>query len=174
MIVPIHSWAETITNSSTELFLCNTERSEEQIREMLGILSEVVGDTGVGTIRLREGPEALLEEMLAIVDYLGRGRLLPVIRLFVPWGVTLDVPALEEPRYDRWRDESWEDYDARRVERDKGKEETLRSWFGANREVLAQHVGKFVVVVGASDNSIPYEIFDLIERKLNGERFHLG
>ncbi|MFA5395705.1 MAG: hypothetical protein WC346_06770 [Methanogenium sp.] len=39
-----------------------------------------------------------------------------------------------------------------------------------NREEL---IGK-IIIEGTSDNVIPYELFELIERKFDAERIHLG
>jgi hypothetical protein len=41
-------------------------------------------------------------------------------------------------------------------------------------KILEKDVKNRVVIQGAHDNSIPYELFDIIENQLNAEHYHLG
>lgn len=35
LVIPVHSFVDLITNSSSELFVCNTDKSVEMVKEML-------------------------------------------------------------------------------------------------------------------------------------------
>jgi len=44
IIIPIHSIIDIITNSSSELFVCNTDKSTSEVRALLGAILTAYGE----------------------------------------------------------------------------------------------------------------------------------
>ena len=178
LILPVHSSADVITNSSSELFVCNTEKTKEEIMEMLDLLSGITGHHGVGDSAVYQGVEGFKQ----ILDRLGSyadGALYSMVSKFVPWQ---EMSGLHIPRFDsnvyynlrRGEDEEWDVYYARQDKMRTDHENEVKAWIDANEELLAKHVGTITVIESEDDNSIPYDLFDLLETRLRAVRFHLG
>ena len=176
-ILSIHSTADIVTNSSTEMFVCNTENTKEQIAEMLDVLASVVGSHGVGSIDVKNGPNDLFDVLLELDGFVCDEELYQVIRTFTGYDVILDIPKLP-PIYcgyeERDANENWQTfYDRKRDERNL-QWELVRKWFSDHDVMLREYVKQFVIITGESDNSIPYELFNILCSKLNAISFHLG
>lgn len=174
-IFPIHSTSDIITNSSTELFICNTDKTREQIEEMFEVISAVTGPTGVGEIRMLEGPKALLEVLHELESYINTWAIRSVLSQFIRGKFTHEFPkyeAIDFPSFSRT--EPWETRWAKHMESRKKAWEPVDAWFAEHEAELAEHIKGFAVVEGDGDNSIPYDLFDLIESRLHAARFHLG
>ncbi|KKQ99975.1 MAG: hypothetical protein UT24_C0019G0015 [Candidatus Woesebacteria bacterium GW2011_GWB1_39_12] len=194
-IIPIHSIIDITTNSSSELFICNTQKTEEEVKEFLEALGQAVGQWhGMGEIRSGNGVGDLLKEIHSIhIVYWDNGSLGSLIGQFVHWDADpkLKSPApfwqyedLEPPiksmRTD-WRDmpieekrKQWDEEARQRDELEDAKWIEIDQWFEENREVLEQHVGHFICAESEDDNSVPYDLFNVIETRLHGIRLHLG
>ncbi len=125
-MVRLHSVVDIITNSSSELFVCGTHKSEEKVREILRKLLDAYNfsmDSSIG-----------FDEAFGEVRHGNRG----------------DVKLLRE----------WNAYD-HILETTRGHE-------------FEKEPKKGIVIYSASSNSIPYELFHLIEAALNATRLHLG
>jgi len=184
LIGTIHSSADIITNSSSELFICNTSKTLGEIQSMLEILSCVVGypNCGVGEIKVYNG----VDDFKKVVDSLDTCYLdhtfyrlvnnavgydnikdnnITIPQVAHDWNtIYTDGPDDEtfEERMERWD-----------RERDKQRE-PIEKFFADNYDFLKEHIGIFYTIESESDNTIPYELFELFERQLNAIRFHLG
>jgi hypothetical protein len=115
----IHSMVDVITNSSTEMFICDTDKSLELIKEFL-------------------------EELLKVYN-----------KMFDKYLLFDEV--FEEPHFMNNEDE-----------------ECLESYreYGYFKEI--KYDKSKIVIEGSTDNSIPYELFGLIEKAFGAYRIHLG
>lgn len=177
IIIPeFHSLIDVITNSSTELFICNTDKNEEAIKEFLSGLSAFIdGDEtcGVGEIY------SITEEN--IYDFISSSY----------WyldELLIDVPDGEwEFSKKYFKSKGWDEGDWNSMNEEKRIEYTKRSkeafdahsvYFkkyinGHMEEYRKKLIGK-TIIVGETDNSIPYEIWFILENKLNAFRIHCG
>ncbi len=112
-----HSFVDVITNSSTELFVCDTEKSIETVKEILTKMVNVYDDT------------------LTFEDI------------------------FEDPKL----------YTKKKFEEDKKTTSPEYEW-GYEKE---ENIGS-VMIYGTGDNSIPYELFELITHTFNASQHHLG
>ena len=113
IVINNHSFVDTITNSSTELFVCDTGKSLELVKELLQELTN--------TYNKLHG-EGYTYEYMFKEPYIG----------------------------DDTQDEYWGEC------------------FG-----IGNTKGK-IIIEGENDNSIPYEMFDLIELAFDARRCHIG
>lgn len=110
ILINHHSFVDVITNSSTELFVCDTDKTIEMVEE---IIQSIVDSTGFGTIG----------------DFTVR----------------------------KYTKEDFDQHDS--------------EWsYGYEKEC---NIGK-IIIEGSSDNSIPYELFDILEHKFEADSYHLG
>jgi len=114
--VDIHSFVDIITNSSTELFVCDTKKSIEQVEE---ILREKLKHFGTLWDR----------------DYVFEEVFQP------PFIYTQEM--LDKSEKYRWEYE------------------------------VQDNVGK-IIITGTDENSIPYEMWDVINSLFEATNFHLG
>ena len=184
MFVPVHSVADVITNSSSELFICNTEKTVEQVGEFLTGLAELVGETGhgVGSIKMFEGPTGLMQSIFDLgLEWLSGGhQVKTIVMRFVPWSEwesMRDTPQFQDfydSPYHPKAKKDWDDYDARHKQWLNEAEGQIKHYFDINADILNKYVKNVIVMESESDNTIPHDFFDIIERRLNGVRFHLG
>lgn len=191
--VPIHSTAQIITNSSTELFICNTSKTIEQMHEALGKIAEAIEQPhGVGEIKACHGPKELLRELWEIHDWVrgakedswgDRNPILTVLYDFLPYtakanadrDIVKTVPKFVEYKWDmRPEDQSWEDYQAEMEAEEAASWAQIEAWFEAHEKMLKKYIKGFIVLISADDNSIPGGLMDLIEDVFSAARFHLG
>jgi len=125
LIVEPHSFIDVITNSSSELFVCDTSKSLEFVKDYLRRALSLFNETYDG-------------------DYYGKFE-----------DVFGRVEVVVDPK--KWAQS--EDAD--------GYSGFYEDW-GIKFEVGD------IVIESASENSIPYALFGLIEETLNALRFHLG
>jgi len=113
--INVHSMVDLITNSSTELFILDKEKSVEVVKE---ILQEAIN----------------LHNKANNTEYM--------------FGDIFDEPYIGSPKKAL---SGWEDY-------------------------YNSKIGKGIIITGASDNSIPYWMFEFIESVFgySTEQFHLG
>ena len=161
LLLNIHSVVDTITNSSTELFLGKTEKSLEVVNE---ILFDYI------SMYYKHNPEdedykkfdGTLDSILS-VELIEESNVKSfaehILNYSTPWWFKLKG---ERPRYD------YKNYD----EYNKKYEE----WFDENKDEIHSQLIGCIKIEGSTDNSIPSELFDLIENifEENSERIHCG
>ena len=176
LILPIHSAADIITNSSSELFVCNTQKTEQDIRDMLGLLSQVVGDDGVGDIRVLSGVKGFMQALDEITDYTDNG-FNSLINNFVPYNVLKTIGGYPKFNFDssyhpKPQVMSWDDFSNERESKKSQALLEIENWIIDNN--LENYFGTITLIESRDDNSIPFELFDILESQLNAVRYHLG
>lgn len=119
----VHSISDVTTNSSSEMFICQTEKVSEEVKKILQTFLDAY-NIGIGR---QEFDETFGE---------------------VRQGNKEDVKTLQE----------WQSG-------------ILATQRGVD---FKKHPEKQIVIFSAGDNSIPYELFELIETAFNADRLHLG
>ncbi len=200
--INIQSFVDVITNSSSELFICNTEKSVELIesilRDMLakndpslnyndcfGSIAIVNGTGQTGNYFIDDLPltkeDALLERVRSIIS-------------------SQCEKELEERDKAKWNQKNWNERseiltkatDARLLEYQReeklskvtGEASKLPDWWYTGKSPdrysyneglkwREQYEGR-VIISSQSDNSIPYELFEEIESLFNADRMHMG
>lgn len=128
LVLRIHSTIDVITNSSTELFVCDKEKSLDAVKKLI---------------------EEKWELAKPLYDFSGS-----------VWDV-LEVKQITKK-------------DVEQAEKERNENE-YGFWLDsyAYNEKFSYNAGD-IHIVGTSDNSIPYEFFDVIEKFFQCQRFHLG
>ncbi len=181
LVIPLHSAVDVITNSSTELFICNTAKTKAEIESLLNSLAEVLEiEHGVGKIEVGSGVSGLKKALKFCDGYEEYyGCLHSILWKFIEYDDQKGQDLLKSiPKsVDIWNacrhlkdKERHEAMDSLRNKQTQAVQDFLKD----NEETLNNYVTNIVIVRGESDNSIPYELFDIIEHKLNACRFHLG
>ncbi len=180
-IIPnLHSTVSIITNSSSELFVCDTDKSvefvESFLQKCLDLYNEARGTEYTygetfGTVHTvtEDNIEEFVEEYIIgwisyvddieVPDYFDFTNQKRDMLGWIPNART------EEHRQansivDEHVEEAWEEYQT--------------SWIANNLEALqSKYVGN-IIVRSKGENSIPYGLFDMISQSLNARRIHLG
>jgi len=183
LILPIHSNADVITNSSSELFICNTEKTRLEIIDMLNTLATITGHHGVGDIKVFYGVEGL-KLILADLGSYYYDNLYLIIGRFIPYGDTKEESDRRSvlfktiPRYNRYnidyRISDWKSEIDKDEQNRADFELSVNSWLDENSEYLSNFIHNITTIRSKEDNSMPYDIFDILETRLNAERFHIG
>jgi hypothetical protein len=229
IVINSHSFVDVITNSSTELFVCDTDKSIEMVKEILqtvldgyNMLNESEYDMSIfGQIyqfnysefkKWKEHTKAELAKFKESGDwsshipYPGED---PGFHTIEGWFTDReDEDDLDEKRktviedgpvsgnywssnnnpyrnrLDLAMGENW-DYSKKREEVEKIFQEIKESgdkpeWWNEpwkyvsfNRSTIDSLDGK-IIIKGSDDNSIPYDIWNYINGKLNAKNYHLG
>jgi len=185
LLLDLHSTVDIITNSSSEIFVCNTDKSLEFVKEWLEKALELINIGGV----VYQYDEVFGE--LEIIDESNVDKnfnSLIVNTGYFDWKwKELGITQLEDC-YD-WKENykklngliekyPWHENRKINIENNKKAYEAWdlheKQWKDKYFEkIKPQLIGK-IIISSASDNSIPFGLFDLIESTFNGERFHIG
>jgi hypothetical protein len=180
IVIPeFHSLIDVITNSSTELFIADTDKSIDAIKELLAGLSQYAdcdSDCGVGKIYVIT--EDNIKEFIDSTHY-----------YLVMCDDMIDSSDFCD---DYFRKKGW-DVSGYRIPRCLSKDDNERETYAEHmREAfdaydiykenfLNDHMEEYkrkllgkTIIEGSDDNSIPYEIFDILNKKLNAYHIHLG
>lgn len=193
LVVRLHSIADVVTNSSSELFIGNSDFSEPLIYAWLEDLAKVAGcHHGIGRVRCIQGVEGLktaLQEnnwymfgeysqntgrslMFKFWDYSKYGNLPEPENLPQKPG-DIDYNLLRSLPQEEAREMSNAHYEAEQAWQEEVTAAHLKI-IDDNKEKFEDGMLGVVILESSSDNSVPYEMFDMIEAKFNAERIHLG
>lgn len=138
----LHSVSDVTTNSSSEMFVCDTKLTPKKVKEILASLLNAYCDAQ--------------EISRSFSSVFGEVRL-----------------ATEE---DRETAETYEKFEQEQKERLKYDPMLLALLYSGDSEHKGRipEVGKDVVIFSAEDNSIPYDLFNIIQKSFNAARYHLG
>ena len=165
LILGMHSVSDIITNSSSELFVCNTEKTKKEIFKFLEGLTKLTGQPhGVSDVKVFHGYEGFCEIIEEFEDYINGAE--DLIRLFVPQNVEVDFSGVKKVKHKWGSSTDWE-------EEQRAKKEGVQSFLKDNKEVLTKYC-KTIVTIYGGHNEIPYKNFELIKKQFNGMRYHLG
>ncbi len=206
LTINAQSFVDVITNSSSELFICNTDKSVEMITEVLqNMLDEYNQENGSNnTFSDCFGAIAIVGENNATGTYFIDD--LPLTQQDAleqrRKEIIQDIIRAELEKDPKWDKKNWNERDkilSRKTEAqllEYKREEKLSSvtgeksnmpnwWHTGNKPKKnswdydrqmtwrGQYIGK-VIIESATDNSIPYDLFDRIESTFSAERHHLG
>lgn len=178
LLIPMHSVADVVTNSSSELFVCNTSQTAEQIMSLIGAWSAGLGEHhGVGSVKVGLGSKDLKDIVMNELDgYMGRGDFAHLLRQFVPKEdmAQMEMPVIRSVWGSYDSNMEWDERRKQMQVVDEENKASIETFFERERPILDRHIKQFCVISSQEDNSIPYEMFDIIEGNLNAVRFHLG
>jgi hypothetical protein len=171
VIEPFHSLIDVITNSSTEIFICDTDKNEEAIKEMLILLGDFLEcDTMCGVGEIYTIDESNIEKFLIDNHYY-----LHDVDIENEW-------SFEKKYYEKkgWDYSEWNNNSISKEERISHMEETYNAYklyvkgvIDSNKRFYEKFIGK-TVLVGKNDNSIPYDVWNFLNNKLNAYNIHCG
>lgn len=156
MLIKNHSFVDVITNSSTELFVGNTDKNISFIEELLLNYLEVYNKSNNTSI------DSL--ESICKVEVINETNIDEWVDTLTGWDLPYWINTdSEQPEYNDFKD--WDLYD-----------KADKEWVRRNFDVIKEGVLGMVVIIGTGDNSIPYELFDAIESlfEKNSHRIHMG
>jgi len=179
LLISPHSVVDIITNSSSELFICDTEKSKEVIESYLREM--------IKFNNLENKYQTTYEEAFGDIIVVDESNVVQIINEYVigwsfhsyKWNDVDRPPDLYELHsahapYKYPYDKNRKYNDAIRDAVDKKEEETKAKWLEKNGEKVKVHLMGNILVFSQSDNTIPFELFEIIESRLNAERIHLG
>jgi len=228
-VIKTHSFVDLITNSSTELFTCQTKKTLRMVKNVLkkiiaGYNMMVDGHYSMDMFResfvfslkeyreWREKDRILEDECRETGNWEKKWESEDRNKYGVIEGWFYDDEDKEDleylrknyiesgdnsggwwssdrnPFHERLMNAKDKDgkysYDAKKAEVDKiykevEVEEIKPEWWNVpwkyhHNNTLVKDLDGCVIIVGSGDNSIPYEIWEIINRQLNGHNYHLG
>lgn len=180
LVISKQSFVDVITNSSSELFICDTDKSLEFVESFLRKCLDLYNE-GRGT-------EYNYEEAFGDIEVITDDNIEEFIGEYIIGWVSY-VDDIEVPDYFDFTEQKrdmlgWidnpkteEDRQANSIVREhieEAWEEYQTGWIASNLDTLqSKYVGN-IIVSSKGENSIPYGLFDMIEESLNAQRIHLG
>ena len=182
ILVDPHSFIDVITNSSSELFVCDTDKSVKFVETFLENALDTYNMGRETNIHFREAfgeiykiDETNFDEFFnQCIDW-----------NFTPW--SWNVPGIKSSydfkddyfkkkgyQYKYPYDKNLEYNEKIEKESDAEWEKYMVEWKSVNLEKIRNKAIGNVVIKSQDDNSIPYDLFELIEGVLKGDRQHLG
>jgi len=176
------SFVDVITNSSSELFICDTNKSIDFVK---GFLETCLDTYCMGNDEHIPYDKAYGD--LYKIDETNVDRFLDTFfnYNYISWkwkveklmGVS-DFRKYCEEEYGLVMKFPWDQNRSHNEKVSKQIEDLSndyeRAWKTKNYPKIKEHVIGQVVLYSASDNSIPYPLFDLMEHTFSAERIHLG
>jgi hypothetical protein len=178
-IIKPHSVVDLITNSSSEIFVCETTKTLDIVNELLQdmlTLHNKIHETNFSFSDCFLEPYMIMENNFEkyFIDYVLGWNTTPYKYMLLsyydfadkhrintePW--SFDIP-VDSNGYKKRREIIKKDYD-----------KYLDDWKKENYESLKKDSIGLIIIESASDNTIPYPLFELIESAFNGNRYHLG
>lgn len=182
LVINTSSFVDVITNSSSELFICDTAKSIDFIK---GFLETCLDTFCMGNDIIIPYGEAYGE--IYKIDESNVDRFIETCFNYGytnwNWGVEKligfsDFRIKCEKEHGLEMKSPWSENRAHNEKVDKEidslRKDYERAWKSRNTQKIKDKVMGQVVLYSAKDNSIPYSLFDLIEQTLNADRIHLG
>lgn len=188
LLIKTHSIVDVITNSSSELFVCDTDKSIGFIKDALIDLLRQFGESNTPTIPLKfedcfgdvyvlteENVDEFIQEYLigwsyGLSEYEDLG--IPVL---ISWHNYEDVFEDDTGRAEKY---PWHEHKIHneKFENDceAAHKEYTDAWLTEHGPTIRKLLIGRIIIEGESDNSIPYELWDKINEMFNGINYHLG
>ena len=180
--IDIHSFSDVITNSSTDLFVCDTKKTIKMIENILKSAIELQQKTKEFEDSEYENYDRTYDNMFGdvyIVDDTNIDRIIQTLG-----GYDDDISSEYNIRNELGLDYKWsyqKESEDKLIENNKHNHNVSAICHKKYKERLKRKMpdirkkykGK-LIIVGRSDDSIPYWMFEFIESNLNGTQFHLG
>jgi hypothetical protein len=183
-LVRLDSLVGLVTNSSSDIFPCLTTKSVEAVQAALDVLLKVCEPDKnpkdcYRVYRFDHVNHArgwALGQSHSYTEWLepfkADPRFTPPPEQVVMLKDGSIVPELTSAQWysdDQPFDSRLRDYDAT----DNENSRRFEAWLD-KQEWMFEELAKCVVIASVSDNTVPYEMFDAIEKLFNGKRVHLG
>ena len=173
-IIKPHSMVDLITNSSSELFVCQTDKTLETVRELLIDMLNLHNKIHESNLKFEdcfEEPYYITEDNFDryFEEYV------------MEWGITMGAYNMKtifdfkgQTSY-KYPYSEYIDHNRRINDMvEKEYQNYLQDWKEKNYEGLRKNLIGSIIIESTSDNTIPYELFDIIENSFNASRHHLG
>jgi hypothetical protein len=204
LLIKPHSFVDLITNSSSELFVCNTDKSVETVKAILEKIvksyydvvqkpcPEIWGKIFKPKIKLAKHTITYMQ-VLEYQDKQEELRKRSEVKQsrkqkalwkkffkdvpYSPWGTPKGTP---DDVVNKYTDAIWKFSDESRAERDVELVKFITEELGLSSTTKDDLDWGIccekgnLVISSADDNSIPYALFDYIDSTLNAEHYHLG
>ena len=159
-IINNHSFVDVITNSSTELFVLDAHKSLDIFKTLLNELIEEYNlKVQSGELDENWGNGNKHRPREAVLDDFGE-----------PYIYTKYMYTRDKNDDDEYLDQELKEYNKKIADGEKPWYKPSSSLWGYERE---DNIGK-IILQSSSDNTIPYEMWDMINDIFNGVNYHLG
>lgn len=183
LLVDMHSFVDVITNSSSEIFVCDTDKStgftEDFLRKCLNTYNFGTGASldfeecfGPIEVITEETVDAFIDEY--VIDWGLHRWSWKTTKLEDSYRFRDNLRKTEDLEYKRPWDENREYNEGVDQKLDEKWNEYVKGWKAENMEIIRPSLIGNLCIHSNGDNSIPYELFEMIERALNANRLHLG
>ena len=150
----LHSIVDVITNSSTELFICKTDKTLSLVKELLNEMLQLYNKVSDRT--------EMFDDVFGDIQIIDGNNVDEFINEIVKdWNWIPDEVNIKRPR--ERVDLSWEDND-----------KVYNNFVNDNIDVIKQSLLGRIFIYSKEDNSIPYSLHQMIEDGFDAERLHLG
>lgn len=164
-----HSFIDVITNSSTELFVGDQAKGIEFVKEALVELLRQDDEKRNSTHPTK------FESVFGSVRVLTESDVMEFIDQIVGYKDGYDPFFTKVESYPPHPEYNFRDTIDQRREKWAQHDADVDAWKERNRAQLMRNCVGSIVIEGASDNSIPYDLFDSIENLFDvAQRYHLG
>ena len=170
-IVKVDSFSDVITNSSTDIFACKSEKSIKAIEELLNGIAKAAGEDAGLTVE----EQTIRQFWNTVSDW---------AKSDMGYSYEFDWIKGGERGY-------WKDKDGKEVDPELTEEKLFNEWLERYAHIFSNRVWsektknyitleeatpntKVIVICGTDDNSIPYWLQEFITSKLHALRYHLG
>lgn len=170
IFVNLHSFVDVITNSSSELFVCDTEKSIETIESLLQEMLDLYN-------RCHEDEHKTFEETFGEIDVISKENKEEARGLMQTLGgyssyyhceLFETYPKHDDEKYKLEPEKQFSKTDFEQYRKDEEK------WLDDNLDKFLEKYGGRITIHSASDNSIPYSLFEMIDSAFNSYHIHLG
>ena len=187
LLISTHSLVDVITNSSSELFVCDSDKSAEFVKDFLidslyrynleNSSSKAFDDCFGEILKVDESNfDEFFNEYIVDWDYSnwkwkGEG----IDELITQYKWEREYRKDNGLEYKPWNDKANEKFN-NKIDKQVSKawNAYLDEWKKGNYEkVKAMSIGQ-ILIKSVEDNSIPYDMFDTIESAFKADRIHLG
>jgi hypothetical protein len=152
LVLNIHSFVDIITNSSTELFVGDSKKSIEAIEE---IIQEFLDSLA----KIDDSKPQKVDDILTI-SMIDESNVEEHLEDLLNYDV---IPRFIKDLKGKYKPIDWNNYCS---EEDDKRKERNENWKSQNWvQLKSQLLGK-IVIIGTVDNSIPYDLFYIIQYRL--------
>ncbi len=167
LIIDIHSFIDVITNSSSELFICDTKKSVESVKEALESFL-IAYNTG-------NEMDYSFEAVFGKIDIITEENAENIFTTYAGY----ENPETQSHCFfinnSLFTEEFWNNYPFYEdFENYSEFEKSEKKWIKERLQEFLKIMKGRIFIYSSDDNSIPSELFDLIEDSFNAIRLHLG
>ena len=167
LIIKHHSFVDVITNSSTELFIGDYSKGIECITE---IITEIIN-----VYNLKTSSKLVFDDVFSPITMINDENLFSYLDLIIDYIYPDDELWNNVSSYPIYPEYNINDSVDVRRERRTEYNRQIECWKEENKTVLLKTFAGKIVIKGIRDNSIPYQLNDMLESLFTEfTHFHLG